>query len=143
MNRMQAVGGYLRFNNTLPQKLVVIVALMTARQFTQQYEWDANYPLALKVGLSPETANAIGAGRRPESLDGDEELVYSFVAELLQNKGVSDTTYARMSARFGEQGVVDTAGTVGYYSTLAMIMNVARSPGLPNSNAPTLAPLPR
>jgi hypothetical protein len=42
----------------------------------------------------------------------------------------------------GEQGVVDATAIVGYYSTLAMIMNVARAPGQPDSKAPKLAPFP-
>ncbi len=143
MNRLQAVGGYLRFNSALPQKLVNMIALLTSRHYTQQYEWDGNYPLSLKSGLSADIANAIGDGRRPESIAaGHEELVYNFVTELLQNKSVSDLTYARLVGKFGEQGVVDATAIVGYYSTLAMIMNVARSPGQSDSKAPKLAPFP-
>src|SRR6478672_10699040 len=37
MNRLQAVGGYLRFNSVLPQKLVNMIALLISRQYTQQY----------------------------------------------------------------------------------------------------------
>jgi 4-carboxymuconolactone decarboxylase len=48
-----------------------------------------------------------------------------------------------MTAKFGEQGVIDTTGLVGYYSTLAMILNVARAPGQPGSTAPKLVPFPR
>src|SRR5579872_5358418 len=133
MNSLQAVGGYLRFNSSLPQKLVNMIALLTSRSYTQQYEWDGNYPLSLKSGLSADIANAIGEGRRPESIAGDEELVYNFVTELLQNKSVSDFTYARLAGKFGERGVVEATAIVGYYSTLAMIMNVARAPGQPDS----------
>jgi 4-carboxymuconolactone decarboxylase len=143
MNRLQAVGEYLRFHNSIPQKLVEMTTIMAARQFAQQYEWDSHYPLALKAGLPADAANAIAVGRRPDNLAADEELVYTFVAELLENKSVSDPTYARMLAKFGEQGVIDTTGLVGYYSTLAMIMNVARAPGQPGSTAPKLAPFPR
>jgi 4-carboxymuconolactone decarboxylase len=143
MNRLQAVGEYLRFHNSLPKKLVEMTTIMAARQFAQQYEWDSHYPLALKAGLAVDTANAIAAGRRPDSLAPDEEVAYTFVAELLQNKSVSDATYAGMTAKFGEQGVIDTTGLVGYYSTLAMILNVARTPGQPGSTAPKLAPFPR
>ena len=143
MNRLQAVGEYLRFHNSIPQKLVEMVTIMAARQYAQQYEWDAHYPLALKAGLPADTANAIAAGRRPDSLAPDEEVAYTFVAELLQNKSVSDPTYASMTAKFGEQGVIDTTGLVGYYSTLAMILNVARAPGQPGSTAPKLALFPR
>jgi 4-carboxymuconolactone decarboxylase len=142
MNRLQAVGGYLRFNSVLPQKLVNMIALLTSRHYTQQYEWDGNYPLSLKSGLSADIANAIGDGRRPENIGGDDELVYNFVTELLQNKSVSDPTYARLVGKFGEQGVVDATATVGYYSTLAMVMNVARAPAQPDSKAPKLAPFP-
>jgi len=117
--------------------------IMSARQFAQQYEWDSHYPLALKAGLTVDTANAIAAGRRPESLAPDEAVAYNFVAELLQNKSVSDATYASMTAKFGEQGVIDTTGLIGYYSTLAMILNVAHAPGQPGSTAPKLAAFPR
>ena len=37
----------------------------------------------------------------------DEEMLYSFCTELHQNKSVSDATYARAVAAFGEQGVID------------------------------------
>jgi 4-carboxymuconolactone decarboxylase len=142
MNRVQAVGEYLRFNNSLPQKLVEMAILMTARQWTQQYEWNAHHPLALKAGLKPEVALAIASGRHPEGMGDDEEMVYNFVSELLENKSVSDPTYARLLAKFGEQGVIDTTGLVGYYATLAGILNVARAPAQPGSTAPKLEKFP-
>lgn len=64
------------------------------------------------------------------------------MTELLQNKSVGDPTYARLVGKFGEQGVVDATAILGYYSALAMIMNVARAPGQPDSKAPKLAPFP-
>ena len=71
----------------------------------------------------------------------DEEVAYDFCTELRQNQSVSDTTYARAVSKFGEQGVIDMTGLVGYYATLAMIMNVARSPIADGKKAP-LAPFP-
>ena len=50
------------------------------------------------------------------------------MTELQRSRRVSDTTYGRALARFGEQGVVDLAGIVGYYSLLALTMNVGRVP---------------
>ncbi|MSV35180.1 MAG: carboxymuconolactone decarboxylase family protein [Bryobacterales bacterium] len=142
MNRLQETGAYLRFQSSLPQKLVNMIALLTARYYTQQYEWDGNYPMSIKNGLSPAIADAIGDGRRPANMDADEEMLYNFVTELLQNKSISDPSYERMIAKFGEKGAVEAAATVGYYSTLAGIMNMARSPRQPDSKAPKLAPLP-
>jgi 4-carboxymuconolactone decarboxylase len=128
MNRLQAVGEYLRFHNTLPQKLVEMAILITANDWKQQYEWNVHYPLALKAGLTPETAAAIAARRHPSGMAEDEAAVYDFVTELLRNKSVHDAAYARLLRKFGEQGVVDATALVGYYSTLAGILNVAQTP---------------
>ena len=62
MSRVQKVGEYLRYSSSLPQKLVEMTVLMTARRWTQQYEWNAHYPLALKAGLKKDVADAIAEG---------------------------------------------------------------------------------
>jgi 4-carboxymuconolactone decarboxylase len=142
MSRARAMGDYLRFRSVLPPRLSEFVILMTARAWTQQYEWDAHYRLALSAGLKEDTAKAIAEGRRPQGLPDDEELLYVFCDEVRKNQGVSDQTYSRMVATFGEQGVIDTVGIMGYYTTLAMVMNTARTP-LPPGTPPPLKPLPR
>jgi 4-carboxymuconolactone decarboxylase len=38
---------------------------------------------------------------------------------------VSDAAFERAKTRFGTKGVVDMAGIVGYYSFLAMQLNMA------------------
>lgn len=141
MNRLQNVGEYVRFHNSIGTKLTEFVILLTARQWTQQYEYEAHQPLALKAGVNQEVISAITEGRRPTGMAADEEIVYDFCAELRLNQGVSDATYARAVSKFGEHGVVDLTGLVGYYTTLAMIMNVARSP-LPEGKKAPLAPFP-
>jgi 4-carboxymuconolactone decarboxylase len=142
MSRARAMGDYLRFKSTLPPRLSEFVILLTARAWTQQYEWNAHYPLALKAGLSPDTAKAIAEGRRPVRMPEDEETLYDFCDELRRNQSVSDATYARMLARFGEQGIIDTTGIMGYYTLLAMVMNTARTP-LPQGESPALPLYPR
>jgi 4-carboxymuconolactone decarboxylase len=57
----------------------------------------------------------------------DETVTYDFVSELLARHGVCDATYARGIALFGEESLMDLMGVVGYYSGLALIMNVART----------------
>jgi 4-carboxymuconolactone decarboxylase len=141
MNRLQTLGEYVRFHNSIGTKLTEFVILLTARQWTQQYEYNAHQPLALKAGLNQEIISAITEGRRPTGMAADEEIVYDFCTELRQNQSVSDATYARAVSKFGEQGVIDLTGLVGYYTTLAMIMNVARSP-LPNGKKAPLVPFP-
>ena len=141
MSVLQKTGEYVRFHNGIGPKLTEFVILLTARQWTQQYEYDVHQVNGLKAGVKQETISAITEGRRPTGMAADEEIVYDFCAELRQNQSVSDATYARAVSKFGEQGVIDMTGLVGYYTTLAMIMNVARSPLADGKKAP-LAPFP-
>jgi 4-carboxymuconolactone decarboxylase len=135
MSRLQRTGEYLRFQNALGPKLTEFVILLTARQWTQQYIHRTHIDLALRAGVKPEVAQAIREGRRPAEMAPDEQDAYDFCAELRLNQSVSDATYARAVNRFGERGVIDMTGLVAYYSTLAMIMNVARTP-VPDGSTP-------
>ena len=142
MNRARAMGDYLRFKSVFPPRLSEFAILITARQWTQNYEWDAHYQLALKGGLREDIARAVAEGRRPERMAEDEEILYNFCTELHQNKSVSDATYARMLKAFGEQGIIDAIGISGYYTLLAMALNTARTP-VPGGRTPALAAFPR
>ena len=135
MDRAQALGEFLRFGTTLPPRLSEMVILLTARGWTQQYEYDAHRPLALKGGLKPEIVAAITEGRRPAAMAEDEAAAYDLCDELDRNKSVSDATYARAVKHFKEQGVVEIVGLKGYYTMLAMLMNMNRTP-VPNGKPP-------
>jgi len=142
MSRARAMGDYLRFRSSLPPRLSEFVILLTARRWTQQYEWNAHQPLAIKGGLRSDIVDAIADGRRPDAMAGDEDAVYTLWEEVQRNQSVSDATYARAVGSVGEQGVIDVLGITGYYTMLAMVMNTARTP-LPAGVKPPLAPLPR
>jgi 4-carboxymuconolactone decarboxylase len=124
----RTVVGYLRSRSALPLKLRELAIIVTARQWTQQYEWGAHYHTAISAGLSADIVNAIADGRRPAKMAEDEEIIYDFCVELHRNHGVSDATYARALSKFGEQGVIDTVSINGFYTFLAMVMNTARTP---------------
>jgi 4-carboxymuconolactone decarboxylase len=126
MAPLQKVGEYLRFQSPLDRRLAEFATLIAARFWTQQYEWQAHHAHAMKAGLKPGIAQAIAEGRRPTGMAEDEEIVYELLTETLQNKSVSDVTYARAVGKFGEAGVVDLVGIAGYYLLLAMILNMAR-----------------
>jgi len=128
MNRVRALGDYLRFRSALPPRLSEFVILLTARQWTQRYEWGAHAPIARQAGVSDATIAAIAEGRRPDRMTEDEDVLYALHDELRRTGGVSDATYAKAVARFGEKGVVDAIGITGYYTLLAMVLNVARTP---------------
>ena len=141
MLRAMALGDYLRYRTVFPPKLNEFIILITARHFTQHYEWYVHYPIAIKEGVSRDVADAIADGRRPAGMSPDEELIHDFCTELLKNDSVSDATYARAVARFGEQGTIEMVGVVGYYTFQSMVLNTARTP-VP-AGAPTLKAFPK
>jgi 4-carboxymuconolactone decarboxylase len=142
LSRARAMGDYLRYKSSLPPRLSELVILLTARRWTQVYEWNAHEPAARKAGLSPDVIKAIAEGRRPERMAEDEEILYSLWDELHRNQSVTDATYARAVGKFGEAGVIDTLGITGYYTMLAMVLNTARTP-LAAGATPGLTPFPR
>src|SRR5215813_10051265 len=142
MLRAKAMGDYVRFKTTIPARLNELAIIITARQWTQNYEWQAHRPLAEKAGLRLEITQAIADGRRPVGMAGDEEIVYDFSMELHANKSVSDATYKRALEKFGEQGVIDLTAANAYYTFNAMMLNVART-ALPAAAKAELQPFPR
>ena len=126
MTQARSMGDYLRFNSALGNTLSELVILITAREWTQDYEWYVHYPIALQAGIKKDIADAIADGRRPVGMSDDEEIVYDFSTELHKNKRVSDRTFERADKRFGKKGIVDLTGINAYYALLAMQMNVAQ-----------------
>jgi 4-carboxymuconolactone decarboxylase len=134
-DRLQKLGEYVRFDNVLPRHLSEFAILITARHWTAQYEWYAHRRLALAAGLDPALADAVAENRRPETMRDDERAIYGFATELHRTGGVSDAAYDDVQARFGEQGVIDLIGICGYYTIVAMTLNVAEVP-IPNAATP-------
>ena len=128
--------------NPLGAKLTEFAILIAARHWTNNYEWNAHSNLAGNAGLSAGIIAAIAEGRRPLGMAEEEEILYDFCTELLNNKSVSDGTYARALAKWGEPGVVEAAALEGYYTFLSMVMNTARSP-VPAGAKPQLIPFPK
>ena len=129
-------------NGALGEKLTHFAMLIAARHWTQQVIWDLHDKNAIKSGLKPEILEALAAGRRPPNMGEDEDIVYDFCTELQQNRSVSDATYERMVAKFGERGVAEATLIQGEYTIMSMFMNVARTPLGPGT-PPPLEPFPR
>ena len=137
--RIQAVGEHIRFKSSIPKHLNELAILITAREWTSQYEWYAHHSLAMKAGLDPKIADELAAGKRPSAMKEDEAAVYDFCIQLHRNKKVDDAAFNRVKALFGEQGVVDLIGVSGYYTAVSMTLNVAQVP-VPDGSLP-LKPL--
>src|ERR1700712_2833295 len=136
--RLTAMSEYLRWNTSLPPRLSELAILITARQWSAQYEWFAHYPLALKGGLDPSIANDISAGKRPANMKDDEAALYDLAMALYVDKKVSDPIYKAALDKFGERGIMDIIGIIGYYDIVSMTL-ITMQAGPPNDS---VKPLP-
>ncbi|RZI40960.1 carboxymuconolactone decarboxylase family protein [Herbaspirillum sp. HC18] len=143
MNRLQKVGEYIRFQSALDTRINEWLMLIVSRQWTQQFEWCTHYPLAVKAGMRTEVLDALAQGRRPHGMAEDEEIAYDVCDELARTHGLSDDTYCRAVDVFGERGLIDMLGLIGYFTTVSMVMNVARTPPQKGATATPLAAFPR
>jgi 4-carboxymuconolactone decarboxylase len=133
------VSDYVRFNSSLPPRLSEFAIMIAARQWSQPYEWRAHYPLAIKGGLDRQILVDLGAGRRPQSMKEDETAIYDFCTELYRDKNVSDAVFKAALARFGERGIMDLIGIIGYYDIASMALIVQNTTAKPVEEAPLLS----
>jgi len=133
---LQALGEQLRWRGKLPQKLVELAVLITARRWTCQHEWFIHEQLARKAGLDVAIIDAIRERREPPA-KGDEALVYAFCRDAHATGRVSDENFEALRARFELDGAVELLVLSGYYTMMAMVLNTAGLP-LPGGAAPPL-----
>ena len=137
---VQEFGAKMRFGSSLPPKLNEMAIIIVGRHWTSHYEWYAHRTAAAQAGLNESIIQAIAQGRRPASMDSDETIIYNFATELLNTKQVGDANFKAVKDRFGERGVVDLIGVMGYYQLVSMLLNVDRHP-LPAGAKQELQPL--
>jgi 4-carboxymuconolactone decarboxylase len=127
------LGAHVRFGTDFSPRLTEIAILVTARYWTAQFEWQAHVRLARQAGLAEEVIAAIAERRTPVFTDPDEQLVYDFCSTFYRNHGVDDGLFEKVKQRFGERGLVDLTGLIGYYSFVSVTLNVFEVPVPPGA----------
>lgn len=128
-DRWQKLGQVLRYETTLPTYLNELAILMTARRWNSSLEWAIHALAGAKAGLSQECISAIKIGALPDfSTDEDAQNIYEFSRQLLIQGDVEQSVYAKIMSRWGEVGVVELSSVIGYYSMVAMTLNVHKIP---------------
>jgi 4-carboxymuconolactone decarboxylase len=121
--KVEALGAYVRWDCSLPEKLREFSLCLAARHFDAQYSWNEHVDKAIEGGIAPEIMRAVAEKRTPLFQDEAEQAFYNFATELLREHFVSAPTFAKALAIFGPHGVVDIVGCIGNFSMLAMCLN--------------------
>ena len=56
-----------------------------------------------------------------------------FTKQLLQNHRADDATFKAIQERFGNEGLIELTGAIGYYSMLAMTVNACELEAAPGA----------
>ena len=139
--RWSAFGEYVRFEGELPQRVRELAIISVARFWNSQVEWAIHSRIAASEGLAPEIIEAIRCGDAPEFDDERQALVYEFTRQLLEFGQVADEAYQALHARIGTTALLELTGVAGYYSLVAMTLNVHQTP-LPDEADARLLALP-
>lgn len=135
--RVEQLGVFIRYECSVPMRLRELAILCVGQHWKAAYEWYAHAGIAAKQGVPEAVIAAIGAGA--ESIpfnDPADRVVVDFVRPLLRTGQVADAPYAAAQALLGDKGTVELTGLVGYYSLLAMQLNVFQIAPPPPFKAP-------
>ena len=116
-------GAFVRYETSFPPRLSELAILIAARHASCPYAWQAHKREGLKAEIDPAVIDAIARRRAPPYADDESRAVDRFATSLLQTHRVSDDIYAETVGLFGERGVSELIGIVGYYSLVAMTLN--------------------
>ena len=108
----------------LSGKLRELAILRVTQLSPARYEWVQHVPIAKAVGVSDEQINAVERGDIGACFDADERLVLDFTAELVRAAKPSDALRDQLVAHFSPQEIVELVLAIGFYMTMARLMEV-------------------
>ena len=87
-----------------------------------QYAWSSHAPQAELQGVAPEIVAAIRDNRTPDFEKADERVAYEVATEIMATNELSQPSYDKAIAQFGEQGTVELISTIGYYAMVGIFL---------------------
>ena len=140
--KIQELGEAIRFGTSIPNDLLELAVLITARHHDCPNIWESHTKLAQKVGVPREIIDAVADRRRPASMSPDQTLIYDHCSTLLAAHKIPDAMFNTAVARWGRAGVMEIGGICGYYGMLATILNAAERPLVDPKSVPFGVPAP-
>jgi 4-carboxymuconolactone decarboxylase len=121
--RIAHLGSYIRFDSALPANVRELAIMSAAREVDARFEWAGHYRIAKEAGISDETIEAIKDRGDVSGLSEDERLPIELARQLLRDHALDDALFDAARSKYGDAGVVELIGTVGYYSLMGCLLN--------------------
>ena len=120
--QIMGLGAYVRFEGELDKRVRVLAAMTVARELDAVYIWGAQTGQARKQGVPEATITAIRE-KHTRGIPAEDAQIIEFTRELIRKHRVSDESAKALQARFGDEGMIEFTGVIGYYSMLCMMAN--------------------
>jgi 4-carboxymuconolactone decarboxylase len=132
--RVAHLGAYIRFEGRLDMRVRVLAAMTVARELDAAYVWGAQTGSARRQGVPESTITAIRE-KHTRGVPADDAQIIDFTRRLLRDHRVDDATVEALRQRFGDDGLIELTGSIGYYAMLAMTVNACELPAGPGAEA--------
>ncbi|MGH7062105.1 MAG: carboxymuconolactone decarboxylase family protein, partial [Stellaceae bacterium] len=116
--RVAHLGAYVRFEGSLDMRVRVLAAMTVAREFEAVYVWGAQAGGARRLDVPEATITAIRENHSRGIPPEDAEIV-EFTRQLLRRHRADEPLFKKLQARFGNDGLIQLTGAIGYYTMLA------------------------
>ncbi len=108
-----------QLNATLRELAILRVAQLSPAR----YEWVQHVPIAKATGATDAQIAALENGElRAACFNADQQLVLQFTTEVVRDVRASDATFAAVAARFSPREIVELILAIGFYMTMARLM---------------------
>jgi alkylhydroperoxidase family enzyme len=120
---MLRLGTSILGEQRLPAKLRELAILRVAELSAARYEWVQHVPIALGTGATQAEIDALERGDLDDPcFDAEERAVLRFTTEVVRDVRVGEKTFAAMAERFPAREIVELILAVGFYMTMARLM---------------------
>jgi 4-carboxymuconolactone decarboxylase len=119
----EKLGTFCRYNTCLAKVESELLILLVAAHFRCCGEWQIHATIAAGAGLDRASIDAILIGLAPKLPSSRLSMLYALCTELLRHNEISRTTFTQAREMFGDPGLVEIVGVIGYYSFVAMTLN--------------------
>jgi 4-carboxymuconolactone decarboxylase len=130
--RAAHLGAFVRFEGSLDMRVRVLAAMTAAREFEAEYVWGAQTGGARRQGVPESTITAIRE-KHTRGMPPEDAQIVDFTKQLLQKHRVDDATFKAIQERFGNEGLIELTGAIGYYTLLAMTVNACQLEAAPGA----------
>jgi len=134
----ERLGAYLRFDTQLPARESELAILCIGALADCEGEKRIHGPIALRAGLPGTWVDELRRGVIPSFTEPRLRLIAGICRELLTGFRLSNTTYTEALTLFGPATMVELVAVVGYYSLVAMTLNVFDPEGSGGRNQPSI-----